>query len=277
LLLASGVYAQDVAPEAHIPQLAANVSLVRSSPNVQGCGLTTVDIWVKDVVGAYGADVRINYDPARLMVVDYDLYSYGTQIQPLNTFIKPDFTIRRVACNALDTADAFCDEPAEIGTIWYAFTQVNPTPEVSGSGPIARITFRAIGEGVSPLDIVYSKISDRNGVTIPNSATDSGLTATPLADPVVSITRPNATTARLGWSAANTALTYRVFRSTAPYFSPAEPAFGFTSGLSFEDPNALGSTAQEYFYIVESACADGFTSPGSNRTGAWDFDLVPGS
>ncbi len=63
----------------------------------------------------------------------------------------------------------------------------------------------------------------------------------------------------------------------APYFTPAEPAFGFTSGLSYEDPNALGSTAAKYFYVVKSACSDGFTSAGSNRTGAWDFDLVRGS
>ena len=87
----------------------------------------------------------------------------------------------------------------------------------------------------------------------------------------------DATTARLSWSAIAQAATYRVFRATAPYFAPAEPAFGFTTGLAYEDPTALGSTAQEYFYIVKSACSDGFTGGDSNRTGAWDYDLIPGS
>ncbi len=275
LLPAAGVHAQGVDPEA--AQLAATVSLVRSAPNVQGCGLATIDIWLNDVIDGYGADVRINFDHTKLMVIDYDQYSYGTQIQPLNTFMKPDFLIRRVACNALDPADPFCDEAAEVGTIWYAFTQVNPTAQVSGSGPIARITVRAIGAGLSPLDITYSKMSDRNGVTIPTTGTDSEMAAAPLGDPGVGIRKPDATTARLSWSAVSDAGTYRIFRATAPYFSPVEPAFGFTSGLSFEDANALGSTAQEYFYIVKSACADGYTSAGSNRTGAWDYDLVRGA
>ncbi len=278
LLPATAAAAQGVDPEqAAVPATTASVSLARSSPNVQGCQLTTVDVWVNNVVAAYGVDVRISYDPAKLMVIDQDVYSYGTQIQPLNGFMKPDFIMRQVACNALDPADPFCDEAAEVGTIWYAFTQVNPTPEVSGSGAIARITFRAVGAGLSPLDFFYSKMSDRNGVTIPNTETDSELTAAPLADPVVAIRQLDATTARLSWTSVTDASTYRVFRATAPYFTPAEPAFGFTSGLTYEDPNALGSTAQEYFYIVKSACADGYTSAGSNRTGAWDYDLVPGS
>lgn len=278
LLPATAVAAQGLDPEqAAVPEATASVTLVRSSPSVQGCGLTTVDIWLNNVVAAYGADVRINYDITKLMVVDYDQYSYGTQIQPLSGFMKPDFVIRQVACNALDAADPYCDEPAEVGTIWYAFTQVNPTGPTSGSGALARITFRAVGAGNSPLDIFYSKVSDRNGVTIPNTETDSDLNATPLANPVVGIRKMDATTARLSWSAISQAATYRVFRATAPYFAPAEPAFGFTTGLSYEDAAALGSTAQEYFYIVKSACSDGFTSTGSNRTGAWDYDLIPGS
>ncbi len=89
------------------------------------------------MVNAYGADVRIRFDPAKVLVVDTNTYSPGTQIQPLYDFMLPDFLIRQVACNALDTADPLCDEPAEVGTIWYTFTQVNPTPEKSGSGAIA--------------------------------------------------------------------------------------------------------------------------------------------
>ena len=279
LFFANGAAAQGLDPEsaAAAPAATASVTLVRSSPSVQGCGLTTVDIWLNDVAAAYAADVRVKYDPATLAVVDANPSMDGTQIQPLNGFMKPEFVIRQISCNALDPADPLCDDPAEVGTIWYSFTQLNPTPPVSGSGALARITFRAVGPGLTPLDLTYAKVGDRNGVAIPVTQGDSELTAAPLAAPTVSISKLNDTTARLGWTAIGTAATYRIFRNSAPYFSPAEPAFGFTSGLSFEDTSALGSTAAEYFYIVKSACSDGYASAGSNRTGAWDYDLIPGS
>jgi len=278
LLIPGGVAgAQKLDPE--VVNLTASVTMTRSAAVVEGCGFTTVDVWVNDVVGLYGADFRMTFDPARLQVVDQDSYTYGTQLQPIGTFLKTDFVIRKVACNALDSSNSLCDEPAEVGTIWYSNTQVNPSVEVSGSGPIASITFRALSPGSSPLVFYYTKLADRNGYQIPNTTTGSDLTAVPIAQPAVDIGRlfGSDTTARLSWGKVTGAATYRVYRAIMPYFLPAEPAWGVTTGLSYEDPEALGSTVEEYYYVVKSACPDGFISAHSNRVGAFDFDLVPGS
>ena len=263
------------APDA--PDLTATVNLQPSAAAVQGCGTATVDIWVNDVVGLYGADVRVRFDPALLQVVDANVAAPFTQIQPLSGFLQTNLVIKKVACNALDPTNPDCDEPAEVGTIWYANTQKNPSLPVDGSGPIARITFRGLAAGASNLAITYRKLSDINGVEIPADAADSTLGALPPAMTAVNIARLNATTARLGWGAAAGVANYNIYRDPAPYFTPVAPAFGTTTGLSYEDPNALGSTAVEYYYVVRSTCSNGFESLGSNRTGAFDFDLAPGS
>jgi hypothetical protein len=275
LLVPASITAAE-APDPQSADLTASVSLARSATTVERCNTVTVDIRVNDVVSLYGADVRIQYDPTLLRVVDQDAYTEGTQIQPLGGFLKPDFVIRKVACNALDAADELCNEPAEVGVVWYAATQMNPTPPVSGSGVIARITFRAAGAGLSSLTFTYSKLSDREGVQLSNTETDSELNVLPLAGPAVRITKQTASVIRLGWIAVTDAAHYRIYRAQQPYFAPADPTFGQTTGLSYEDPNALGSTAQEYYYIVKAACPDGFTGTASNRTGAFDYDLVAG-
>jgi len=79
LLIPGGVAgAQKLDPE--VVNLTASVTMTRSAAVVEGCGFTTVDVWVNDVVGLYGADFRMTFDPARLQVVDQDSYTYGTQL-----------------------------------------------------------------------------------------------------------------------------------------------------------------------------------------------------
>lgn len=274
LLLPASAGAQGLAPQS--PDALPGVSLTRSAPTVQGCNFVTVDIWINEVTSLYGADVRIRFDPALVQVVDQESAAAGTQIQPFNDFLKTDWVIRKNACNALDPADELCNDPAEVGTIWYAATALNPTPPVSGSGAIARITFRAVSAGVSPLTITYTKLSDREGVQIENIETDGDLDALPLAAPVVTITKESAEAIHLNWPRVTDAGNYRVYRAVEPYFTPAEPFFGQTTGRIYGDDEALGSTAQEYYYVVRAACPDGFPGGDSNRTGAFDFDLVAG-
>ena len=62
--------------------------------------------------------------------------------------------------------------------IWYAATQVNDPPKdpVSGSGPLARITFRALRAGQFTLPITYHKIVLRTGIEIPATAQGCSIT-----------------------------------------------------------------------------------------------------
>ena len=69
---------------------------------------------------------------------------------------------------------------------------------------------------------------------------------------------------------------YRLYRKTLPYFVPVNPAHKVTTDLSVDDLGALGDPADNFYYVVESACANDFYSGPSNRVGEFDFALVPG-
>ncbi|MBP6786059.1 MAG: hypothetical protein KA170_00620 [Candidatus Promineofilum sp.] len=164
LALLSAFYFAGVGAAAELG--AASASVVRCDP-VVAAGPThkpvTVDIYVENVVDLYGGDVRLSFDPTIMQVVDIDPNANGVQILLLDEFISPDFVIRKNADNAM-------------GTIWYAATQVNPSEPVSGSGPLARITFQGMQAGTFTLPITYQKIVHRDGTQIEATAIDCRIT-----------------------------------------------------------------------------------------------------
>ena len=133
-------------------------------------GQVVIDIYIQDVQNLYGADIRLSYDPTVLEVQDANPAVSGVQIQPLSSFLKPDFVARNKACNVVDPADPAC---LTAGIIRYAVTQVNPSVPASGSGPVAAVTFKRLTPDVTPLWIVTHDLSDRYGVTI-SSTTQKG-------------------------------------------------------------------------------------------------------
>lgn len=152
-------------------------TVVRTDPPIAKVavnGTVTVNLYIQDVTAMYGADVRFTFDPEIIQVVDALPGSAGIQITPLNTFLKPDFVVRRKACNGVDPADSECTGG---GLVWYAATQVNPSQPVTGSGPIASVTFRRIKEGDAALTWIYNKVVERTGATIPSEA-QNGLVTT---------------------------------------------------------------------------------------------------
>lgn len=151
-------------PAAAAPQ----ATIVRCDPATIGGPLgatVNVDIYVENVVDLYGADVRMGFDPAVLQVVDADPNTDGIQITPLDTFLSPDFVVRKGL--------GYAEDP---DVIWYAVTQVNPSEAVSGSGPLARITFTASEAGTFALPITYHKLARRDSLEIPSIAQDCAIT-----------------------------------------------------------------------------------------------------
>ena len=148
---------------------AAGPAIARPDPlvsNVVGGQTFVVNLYLQDIVDAYGADMRLCFDQTILAAQDFDPLKPGIQIQPLNTFMQPGFVIKQEASN---TPDASRGECKTSGFVWYAFTQINPAPPASGSGPIAAIHFIALKDGVSPLTVSYAKASDRNGIEVPTT------------------------------------------------------------------------------------------------------------
>jgi len=153
---------------------AAGPAIARPDPVVSkvAVGQTfVVNLYLQDIVDAYGADIRLCFDQTVLEAQDTDAFRPSIQIQPISSFMNPGFVIKQEASN---TPGDGAECPTS-GFVWYAFTQLNPAPPVSGSGPIAAIKFKALKNGVSPLTIVYHKAADRNGIEVPTSAQDGSV------------------------------------------------------------------------------------------------------
>ena len=157
---------------------APQATIVRCDPATVAGPLGTeldVDIYVQDVVDLWAADVRIAFDETALQVVDAepdpDLQPGEVdpiQIQPLDTFLKPDFVLYK----GVEELDG---QPV----IWYVATQMGNVvgrEPVSGSGPLAKITFRALRAGQFTLPIIYQKIVLRTGAQIPSTAQGCSVT-----------------------------------------------------------------------------------------------------
>ena len=101
----------------------------------------------------------------------------------------------------------------------------------------------------------------------------------PVYLPRVTITRLNASDARLAWERPDDAyLRFHVFRDIHPYFQPDERAVAVIDAppWQWDDAGALGDPAQNRYYLIQGERFDhGRTD--SNRVGEFDFALTPGA
>lgn len=246
----------------------ATVTLSPASATISGCETVAVEVRVNGVTDLYGADVRLQFDPTALEVVDADTLLPGIQIEP-GGFLAPPLSIAR------NTADN------TLGTIQYAATQLNPTLPASGSGAIAIIYLRGRASGTSSLQFNLVQLAIRDAEEIPSTAVDGSVTVTPPAAPsLLSIAlQPNLTTARLSWPVFTDAPAVALYRDPAPYFTPAPPPYVtvLLPVVSYDDAGAVGDPAINHYYVSRAECASGLASAHSNRVGEFDYTLVPGT
>ena len=241
----------------------ATVSLT-SPTTIEGCAEAQIAVWVNDVTDLYGSDIKLSFDPGVLEVVDFDSAELGIQVES-GGFLKPGYVIRNVADNAT-------------GAIQYALTQINPTAPASGSGVLFIVHLRArSAQSVTQIAFTSVELSDRNGHMIPATAAGASIATVAPQKPQLSIAWLNASTATLSWTAASGVADYHLYREIAPYFTPVDPAYRAMTGRSYDDTGSLGDPTDNFYYVVKSACADGFKSTMSNRVGEFDFALVPGN
>jgi subtilisin family serine protease len=109
-------------------------------------------------------------------------------------------------------------------------------------------------------------------------------TATPL--PPTATSTPSAALCTLGatksgnnavlsWTAEPGAVQYRIYRGTAPYFSPGAP-YATTTGLTYTDVGAIADPNVNYYYLV-GAWNGATEAICQNRAGAFDYALQPGA
>ena len=75
--------------------------------------------------------------------------------------------VKKKACNAVDPTDPDCQVG---GVVWYVVTQLNPSMPVSGSGPLAAVTFKRLQPGTTVLRATRNQLADRFGALIPSSS-----------------------------------------------------------------------------------------------------------
>jgi len=121
----------------------------------------TLEVRVDDVVQLAGVELSLTFDPALLEVVDADPSTEGVQIAH-GDFLSADFVVR----NAADPA---------AGTVDYAIACMPLDRAVSGSGVLARITFRALAEGETLVTIRSVLLADMQQQPIAVEETESGV------------------------------------------------------------------------------------------------------
>ena len=223
---------------------ATGATLVRCEPvTPTGSNATLdVDLYVENVASLYGADVRLSFDPAAAQVVDAVPSTPGVQIQPLNSFLRPDFLVRREANNIS-------------GTIWYAATQVNPTLPVTGSGSLARVTFQRVTYGSFQLHFTSQELARRDGTLIPATAQDC--TVSFIHGPTIDVqVAPSTLPANTGATAAITATIKDAL---------GNPLSGVVLSGSV-DPSTLGTVS-----------GLGATNASGQALGTWTAGSVPGA
>jgi hypothetical protein len=105
-----------------------------------------VDVVAENVTSMYGAEFRVKYDPSVLRVQDAAADKDGIQIQP-GSLLPADQGF--VVANKVDEAE---------GTIVFALTLLRPAEPVTGSGPLARITFEMLQDRPSSIDVEHAKL-----------------------------------------------------------------------------------------------------------------------
>jgi hypothetical protein len=108
----------------------------------------TLDVRVEHVSELAGAEVSLTFDPALLEVVDADPSAEGAQIAH-GDFLSPDFVVQ-------NTADSTG------GTVHYAIACMPLDEAVSGGGVLAHVTFRALAEGETLVNIRSALLADRH-------------------------------------------------------------------------------------------------------------------
>lgn len=231
------------------------VTIESVTTTINGCETLDVFIRINDVVGLYGADVLLNFDPTILEV---------EALEELADFLQPPFFVPR---KQIDNTE---------GTVRLALTQLNPTPPASGSGNFARITFRAKGDGSnSPLQFSFAQLAGLGGAPIPATPVNGSLSTTPPAATTAAISKLNPTTASLSWNGVAGVAGYNIYRDTYAYFTPTT-LYDTTTALTFDDVGALGDIDENHFYVIRAACENGFESADANRIGEFDYSLVTG-
>ncbi len=145
-------------------------------------GVLTVDVMAENVTNLYGLEVHLKYDPVVLAMQDAKTDQEGVQIEA-GTLLPVNQGF--VVANQVNETE---------GKITFAVTLLNPAPAVSGSGPVARITFKVLQAIPSTINVEQATLVAANLQTIPHETAPLAIggetqivTTAPAAAPIANV------------------------------------------------------------------------------------------
>jgi LysM repeat protein len=141
------------------------------SQSVNVNATTTVEVKVDTVTSLYGVDVRLTFDAAKLEAQDADPSLTGVQIER-GSFLNPaqGFMAQNVADNTT-------------GQVQYAFVLLTPAPAASGTGVLAKITFKAKAAGNALITLNSVTLSNDQAMPITATLMSGSITVLPASSP----------------------------------------------------------------------------------------------
>jgi len=138
----------------------------------------SVNIKVDTVTDLYGVDIRLTFDAAKLEAQDAIDTMAGIQISQ-GDFLDPaqGFMAQNIADNTT-------------GEVRYVFALMAPASAVSGTGVLARITFRAKAEGTAAISLTSVTLSNNQAEPIAATLMNGSITVLPAAGPTPTPTTP---------------------------------------------------------------------------------------
>jgi LysM repeat protein len=227
--LASTIVVVLLAMSARAPLAGASSAVIRFDPATLALssGQTgSVNIYIDNVSGLYGAELHFSYNPGVVEVVDANPNTEGVQIT-IGSFLKADF----VAQNQANAGQ---------GTIDLSILQLPPNAAVSGSGVLATITFKGLTAGSSQLVFTTVNLADANAgaisvtpqggqVTVDSGATVPTSTPVPVYPTATPVPVYPTATPVPGYPTATPAPVYPT-ATPVPAYPTATPALPPTGG-----------------------------------------------
>jgi hypothetical protein len=217
-----------------------------------------VDVEIRSVSDLYGADIDLSFDPATLEALGV---AVGSFLPP------PVFEAGKTLDNVA-------------GQVRYVVALMAPAPAVSGSGVLARITFRALQPGTSELGLEVMLANDQAEpipvVVTGGSVVVSGATLSPTAtrSPTATGTRtatmvPSSTPTAT--ATASPAVT--VTRTRTPTGQPAPTATATTTRTPAGPPTATGQPPAHRLLLP--IVLRGYPEPAASPTATITPTLTP--
>lgn len=250
--------------------------IVRCNPSPAGAppgDPLVFDLYIENVTDLNAVDLELTFDATAAQIVDTNAPRPGVQIEPLSSFLQPDFVIYNEADNTA-------------GLIQYAVTQV-AQPAVDGSGPVARVTSADANPGLFTASFTKHELARPDGSIISSTAEDCTIGFWTSPDLSISKSGSNAVPQ---WSGVGAGVDhYELWRANnAPYFSSGDA--GTTKVVDVaaaanpdnsqnyvytDSTSGIGDTANNSVYVVRAVGTGGQTLD-SNRVGEFDFSLAAG-